>query len=279
MWAGIRERHVIHLATVAFALAGLTRFALHPQQMPLMSNVVYDLGIGPITILSSDDLLPTAGRLFWFVVTFLGFVGAVVIAQVTMVAMARALKLIPFPEEKKAWLVMVLASGLIYSAPVVLLTMRGHTLDRYLLFLVPVGISIIIHLGISTPLGRAGYITLPFALGSLILFGLFSVAGTHDYLSWNRARWLALNNLMAEQRVPADNIRGGFEFLGWYLYNSGHLDTDEDRYWDQWGDEYKVTLGLAPGYTEFKRYQFRRWLPPGKGYILVLRKTKPVTLR
>jgi len=135
------------------------------------------------------------------------------------------------------------------------------------------------------------------AVLTLALYGAFSVAATHDYLSWNRARWKALTDLMLEQHVTPEHIDGGFEFNAWYLYsrsytnelfsladklaqNRAGLDVKvgtqparNKSWWWVYGDDFVVTLGPVPGFTELKRYHFPRWLPPGEGSILVLRRT------
>jgi hypothetical protein len=43
----------------------------------------------------------------------------------------------------------------------------------------------------------------------LLIYGGFSIAATHDYLSWNRVRWEALNNLMETTQTPPEKIYGG----------------------------------------------------------------------
>jgi hypothetical protein len=111
------------------------------------------------------------------------------------------------------------------------------------------------------------------------LYAAFSIAGTHDYLSWNRVRWQALNSLVTEQRVSADDIDGGYEFNGWYLYDAKYRSTPEKSGWWVAGDDFMVTFGPVPGFTEIRHYPFRRWLPPGEGHILVLRRTTPAALR
>ena len=37
-------------------------------------------------------------------------------------------------------------------------------------------------------------------------------------------------------------------------------------------DDFMIAFGPVPGYKEMKRYHFQRWLPPGEGTILILRK-------
>jgi|TARA_B100000315_G_scaffold125397_1_gene115274 hypothetical protein len=46
---------------------------------------------------------------------------------------------------------------------------------------------------------------------------LFGILATHDYLSFQRGRWKALNDLTQKEKIFAEKIDGGFEF------NEGHF--------------------------------------------------------
>jgi hypothetical protein len=116
---------------------------------------------------------------------------------------------------------------------------------------------------------------MPLAVASLVLYGAFSIAGTHDYLSWNRARWQALNNLMTELRLSPSDIDGGYEFNGWYLPESEYRTKTAKSLWWVDGDDFMVTFGAVPGFTELRRYPYRRWIPPAHGNILVLGRATP----
>ena len=273
------------LTSASLAFAVLPACELRYMRMPLLSNVLYNLGLGPApetlryTLTRGMPSLPTAGNTFWIVVTFLGGLGAVVLFQTTLVAIPRALNLRPFPAEKRASLVILLATGLTYLAPVAILTIDGRAFDRYLLFPVAVGIAMIGLLVSELGPSKADSSIMLLAVLSLALYGAFSVAGTHDYLCWNRARWQALNHLMNERRVPANDIDGGYEFNGWYLYDPKYRATPWKSYWWVAGDDFMITFGPAWGFTELSRYPFQRWLPPSEGNILVLRKTTHGTHR
>jgi hypothetical protein len=116
-------------------------------------------------------------------------------------------------------------------------------------------------------------ITVFFLALVIVLFsGIFTIGATHDFLSWNRVRWQALNNLMQESQISPNYIDGGFEFNGWYLYNSKYQGSPDKSWWWVDKDDYIISFGLLPGYKEIKRYPFSRWLPFGPENILVLHK-------
>ena len=271
---------VVSLMTLVFAVMGA--YVLRHRRMPLLPNVLYDLGLGPATLRDTYILrlpsLPTAGKISCFVVTFLGFVGAVVLVEATLLAIGKTRKFLPIPAGKRELLVILLASGLIYLVPISILTLTGMAtgmvFDRYVLFLVPLGIVILFLLVSDVGPAKAGSLTMPLAVASLILYGAFSIAGTHDYLSWNSARWQALNNLETEEPVRPDDIDGGFEFNGWYLYDSNYRASPGKSWWWVARDDFMIAFGPVPGFTEMKRYHFQRWLPPGEGSILILRRTQ-----
>ena len=95
----------------------------------------------------------------------------------------------------------------------------------------------------------------------------FTVAATHDYLAWNRARWVALRELMEVDGVTPAEIDGGFEFNGFYRY--GLPSSPGKGMWVE-DDRYIVTHGPVPGYRTMRSYPYRRWIAPPDGAIYVL---------
>jgi hypothetical protein len=199
----------------------------------------------------------------------------VVLVGATLLAIGKARKFLPTPAGKREPLVILLASGLIYLVPLSILTFTGRAFDRYVLFLVPLGIVILFLLASDAGRAKAGslVVSISLAVASLILYGAFSIAGTHDYLSWNRARWQALNNLETEQRVGPAEIDGGFEFNASHLYDPSYKASPGKSWYFVARDDFMIAFEPVPGFTEMKRYPFQRWLPPGEGSILVLRRT------
>jgi hypothetical protein len=146
--------------------------------------------------------------------------------------------------------------------------------DRYLLPLLPPAMAL-------TAVPAAGLPPRPrwvaAACGALLAaFAGFSVAGSHDYLSWNRARWRALDELARRQVAPA-RVDGGFEFNGWHGYDAAlpvaPSTNDAVRSW-WWvkDDEYVLAFGPLAAYEEVARHAFGRWCPPGRAYVLTLRR-------
>ncbi|MEM2956637.1 MAG: glycosyltransferase family 39 protein [Candidatus Pacearchaeota archaeon] len=87
--------------------------------------------------------------------------------------------------------------------------------DRYILPLIPI---ILVLLLSSIERVRE----LPFfsaILGIiLVIFAIFSVVGTYDFLNYNRTLWTALNKLI-ESGISPEDIDGGSEFNCWFLYD------------------------------------------------------------
>ena len=278
LWIGPRKvkalcrPRLVSLMTVVYAVMGAIVF--RRMRMPILKNTLYDLGLGPALLQGGSPSLPTAGKGFWAVVTLAGFLGSVVLVGATLLAIGKTRKFLPMPAGKRELLVILLASGLIYLVPLSILTFTGRAFDRYVLFLVPLGIVMLFLLASDAGRAKTGSPIVSLAVASLILYGAFSIAGTHDYLSWNRARWQALNNLETEQRVGPDKIDGGFEFNASYLYDPNYKASPGKSWYFVARDDFMIAFEPVPGFTEMKRYPFQRWLPPGEGSILVLRKTQ-----
>jgi hypothetical protein len=226
--------------------------------MPLSGNIVYDeVGLGPpllrdVYILGLPHL-ERAPREVWIIVTAAGVAGALLIVEqlaLTILGLARRLSLAP---------VLGLVGLALY---LVSIAIAGY-LDRYLVFALPFAL-----LCVAAP-ARGRWRTVAAGV-VLAVYAAVSVAGTHDYLSWNRARWSALDDLTA-RGVSYREIDGGFEFNGWYGYDPSYRETPGKSGWWVYGDRYVLSFGPLPGFEVMARYRYRRWLP-GRDTILVLRR-------
>jgi len=82
--------------------------------------------------------------------------------------------------------------------------------DRYLLGLMPLAIIILLLLYQQWVAERLPGIT----IAALSLFGLYAIAGMHDWFALNRARVAAVAQIHA-LGVPITSVQGGFDYDGW----------------------------------------------------------------
>ena len=138
--------------------------------------------------------------------------------------------------------------------------------DRYLLPVLLSGLILIRPGGPTRKINKATTWLL------LLLLTLFSVAGTHDYFAWNRARWAAVHAAL-NSGVPPVQIDGGFEFNGWYRTGPKRLSMPYSKSW--WfvaEDTYAVSFGPFGNFEPLGIYPFRRYLPPGQDSIYLLKR-------
>lgn len=260
-----RPATVIALAAGAGALLALSA---SPRPLPLRGNVLIRSGLGPVTLndwyirgLANDPVLPAA---FWWTVTGLAVVGVTLLVAQGAAATVQAWR------DRRAAAgpavrALLLAVGALYLGT----TCATRQFDRYFLPLVPLlGIALL-----PPPGGRSAPRPLRVAAAVLLtLYAAYAVAGTHDYLAWNRARWQALRQLAAAG-IPAQRIDGGLEFNAPLFYSPDAGGGGGGRSW-WWvvDDEYLVTMGPVPGYTVERRLPYPRWLPPVPAEITVLRR-------
>jgi 4-amino-4-deoxy-L-arabinose transferase-like glycosyltransferase len=250
------------LLAVLGGLVGLG-LALAGVRMPLAENVLYDLGVGPLTLRDAFFRGPPA--------EVRGPTWLLTLVTVAAGAGLGALGLLVVRGARRLWrcgarplLMLLVATAAFSFAP---LAVAGF-LDRYLVALLLPVVAIAAAGGRG---GRAG--ALAGAAVVLILFGGFSVAATRDYFSWNRARWTALERLVAHG-VPPSEIDGGFEFNGWFTYDPTYRRDPTKSWWWVVDDRYVVAFGPLAGYREVDREPFWRLVPPGAGAVVVLERDR-----
>jgi len=249
-----QQRWIAILTSVMLFVAAAAQPFGH-RRMPQVGNVLYDFGLGPPTLRYDLIPLPSAGPAFWKAATVVGLLAAALALQVLISAV---LQLVRTRCERQELLLMLLATGVIYFVP---LPFVPKMYDRYYLLFVPLAtVVLFIICGRSNVPSRRWT-----ALGTICLltYGAFAIAGTHDYLAWQRTRWQVLRTLTVARHIPPEQIDGGYEFNCTYR-SPEHLSAV--------GDDLLISFGPAQGYAEAEQHTFGRWLPPGEGTILVLRK-------
>ncbi|WP_287880709.1 hypothetical protein [Aquitalea sp.] len=100
-----------------------------------------------------------------------------------------------------------------------------------------------------------------------------TTALTHDYLEWNREKWNSLNSLL-EKKIQPQEINGGFEFSGQYLYTN-YTKNNKKGFWVI-DDKYKVTTSTkdeaTENYTILNKKKINTWLPMSIKYVYTLRR-------
>lgn len=283
--------------TVATIAAACTAVVIVPKGFPQLGNIITYVGQGPFTLRDTYLLglnYPNQSIfnvLIWIFFAICGSIGFVILllllAQASSailmnlrpsssrsVAFGKAAELMSSEDlsvpQNVAWLLTALLTSI---AAYIFLLALGQPFDRYLLPLYPL-ILILASLFIgknsdSNLIGRPSKALSFFLIG---IFACYSVASTHDYLAWNRARWQALNELTSVYKVSPKMIDGGYEFNGWLLADRKYKQRSNKSYWWVDQDAYVIASGPLQGYEEVARYPFRRWLMVEEKPILTLKK-------
>lgn len=266
-----------NLVSAFFAIAiffGMAVFLIATKTwMPLSYNILFEGGIGPVTLKDVHVLklehIPKAPQAFWVALTAAGVAGSAllifyIISSACTLWSRRDKKFL-----KEGWQKMLFLSASFFCF---VLYIPTWFFDRYLLFCLPLLMGAVFS-GKKTASMRLGRFSLLIVVALLTFWAIFSVVTTHDYLSWNRARWEALRHLTEEEGISPKEIDGGYEFNGWFGYRYNFRHKRGKSWWWVEDDVYVVSFGPIPGYREIGRYLYSRWFPPsGKGHILILRR-------
>ena len=141
--------------------------------------------------------------------------------------------------------------------------------DRYLVPLVP----FLLHLS-ARELTRedVGVTIRKSAATALLAFtAAFAVLGTRDFLAWNRVRWEALTELQQTAGVSAHDIDGGFEYIGWFLYDTINLDNLTEIFSIK-NAKYRIAFAEISGFEVVKQYDYFNFMPLKPRTIFVLKR-------
>jgi Dolichyl-phosphate-mannose-protein mannosyltransferase len=234
----------------------------------IFAGILYDTGVGFPILKDTFTLwlphMPKAPIAFWVMVTAMGVGGAALLVYFLVLAFKA------FETDKvERGLVVFAASGcLIYF---LLIAPRSASYDRYFLFLLPL-VMILALIQPKTVKTLKIQWAMAIAFSLTLAYGAFSVATTHDYLAWNRVRWDALHKGLAERRFTTKNMDGGFEFGGWYSYDSKYVAQPGKSWWWVDRDDFALTFGPIDGYRVYERHPFDRWMPVGAEEVLILKR-------
>jgi 4-amino-4-deoxy-L-arabinose transferase-like glycosyltransferase len=266
---GIAKVYTV-LLSVAFvaALAAAGILLGDKVMVPTGGNIIYNCGLGPATLkdtycLGMRDSIPVAGPGFWTVVSVIGFVSGAILVMLLARMVWETLRSLRDQTDRneRSISLLCLTAFVMLIIPICFTASLTTLLDRYILIAIP--FLLVIPLVVGGRGFRPARIQLALATIALLLIAGFSVAGTHDYLSWNRARWKALDSLTRKDKIDPKDIDGGYEFNGWYTWPNTWVPQfgSSKSWWVLYDDEYVVSFGRMFGVLDLRRYPFERWMP------------------
>ncbi len=264
----------------AFIAAGLWWFPAHwshseylpstafHARMPFLLNVLYDTGLGPITLdpdyfgAPPTPIYPRA----WIVVTAIVAAGTICFGLLCIFGIIRLRRLRMFREKRPMFVLSSLTLlGLVPFEIVFSHLQEGGLFDRHILIAaLPFGIVLGLLASEYAQKERnrkAGIPVLSAAGIAIAALGVFSVAATHDYMEWNRIRW-DMGRSLLERGVSPLSIAGGFEFNAWHNYDTflarGNIANTNKWWYDR--RDYVITMIPQKGYEVMQKKEYFSWV-------------------
>jgi hypothetical protein len=236
--------------------------------MPMTQNTLIDFGLGIRTLLGSETL-PKLPIQFWLLITTTGVFGACILfLSLIKIFQNFITNQAHYNFKNNSFLTIFLVVTLIiYNLPFILIYTPWF--DRYIFLDIAIlGVLFVHHLHQNLSMT-----TQRMMIAGLIIFVYlsFGIAGTHDYLEWNRQRWLALDQLTTVRGIAPELIDGGFEYNNYQPRMVG----DQPRLPGQVNlvksdVPYHLSFTQSPNYQVLERYPCRTWLWGAPQEIFVL---------
>jgi hypothetical protein len=269
-WVGFgadpRGRRPVLLASAAIAVAMFVAGWYPPWRE---NNLIDGVGIGPFTLYdaiprSLVDLDRSPG-VVWRVAAVAAAFGLAALARVIALRVAGLIRRTTPCGARDAF-VLALVAG--YLAPFMLTVY----IDRYLLFVLPFALALAVPARDAPASGRGGR---ALALAWIAAVVGLSVAATHDYFAWNRARWDAIAVATRLGATP-ETLDGGFEYNGYYGFEVKPRAYGAGKSW-WWvkDDRYVVAFTPVEGFVPLAQFPVKRWLARTPSTIYLLARTTP----
>jgi hypothetical protein len=218
-----------------------------------VGNILSRASLGPVVLPSASRFLGSPNGVFWIPVTLLAIAGAALLAMLSTDVIAA------FRRRADAAFATVGILAAAYLAALLVTVV----LDRYFLLLLPLTVVLV---GGLVP--RPPRWALSVSVAILAVMVGWSIAGTHDCLAWNRARWVLANKVLSEH--PPNRLDGGLEVDAWHAYPLERPFVSDRSWWWIADKPFVITLGELPRYQLVAREPARTWLPFGDGYIYLV---------
>jgi hypothetical protein len=107
------------------------------------------------------------------------------------------------------------------------------------------------------------------------MIGFYSAGGTHDYLSWNRARWQAVDYLMNEKHISIHHIDGGYEVNGWLVgTGNGKINLGKKFFGTVEDNLYMLSFGEINGCQTVQWFYYDNYFPSRSTRCIYVLKTR-----
>jgi hypothetical protein len=253
LWSSVRAAGVLRLWPMTGILVANTGLLIAQHDaghvFPYGGNILYNWGLGPELLgdVYTFQLRNTPRLPIWMMYG-LGYISQLSASLLTWVGLSALREL---NQKQQDFFLFLLLLNL---ANFLAMSVTGF-FDRYMLLSVA---SAILFLATLAPKPQAW-----FKGAVLLIFALFSMLATHDYLAWNRARaqafeWLKRNDIRM-QRVDA-----GYEYNGWHHYHPARKGQPGKSWWWVDDDEWMIAFGPRPGYVMQAGFTYQRWLRGGR---------------
>jgi Dolichyl-phosphate-mannose-protein mannosyltransferase len=271
----VRGGVAILAAGACAALALTVILAKTGHLMPLGSTggVLIDFGTG---IRSLKGAVAPAPRWLWWMVTAISAFGSFWILLNLARFVGRAAGQVRRGERRPLWpAILLLGTAALLYTPVSL--NYGPWFDRYTIPVMALLGICFLGLPAADPAEAWAQRSRPACVAAALVLSLayvgFAVASTHDYLDWNRQRWRAGLDLVAEG-VSLPELDGGFEFnnfLTQYREPTRAASNDDAVLVQMKPDpHFSLAFSNLRLYDRVRELPVRSWLPLSPKFVLVL---------
>lgn len=260
IWKNLTKKQKIIRTSISSIIFPLTLFNPFPT-----GNILYNFGLGPKLLKDGYfdvNISPALPEFVFIILKIAGSVGAILLVFYIISLLKNKNNI---TKEKFIFFLILIIGGYLFY-----FSLDKYSFDRYYLFAQIFILLLITHLPAKTNKITGIISTLFFSI-----FLIFSISATHDYFSWNKARWEILNELEA-QGISPENIDGGFEYNGWHqtAERSNIQDINQKSWWFVKNDDYVVSFGKIDGFEIIKLKKYKTIIPTKNNNIYLLKKIK-----
>lgn len=244
-------------------------FFLIPNKT-FMGNTFVNLGVGPHVLPSSSGLSPTSiGMNDWNNLYTVGFFAGILLLKWVLIKTFHSFFLLKNKKSNSTdW--SKTFSLTFFFGYFIFLMLNNYHIDRYCLIAFPFLILLLVPIEESIKIP----IFLKVVAGIVFIsFSTFSIFSTHDYLSWNRARWKLIDYSLNKKSIPSSHLNGGFEYKGYYkIPNFVDTDWEDLAEWNTHQEQYKIAFSKQCKYKPIQAESYLRYIPFREDSIFLLKK-------